>query len=213
MFLLMKFNVYCLLNRQKHLLLALYKQSCWQCFLTFLPTICTKFANLSFEPGCFSTSFKAAQIKPLLKKPNMDESHPVSYRPVSNLDTVGNILETLILTRLRDQIVTSSNFKVMQSAYRAMHSTEMATLQLTSDLRWAAGNQKTTIVITLDLAATFHTISHSRLLSRLATGFGICDNVVGWIKSYLTGWTQSVSSEIHRRRLLSVCNVFLRGQF
>ena len=74
-----------------------------------------------------------------------------------------------------------------------MHSTETATLQLTTDLLLAAGSWKTSIVVALDLTAAFDTISHSWLLFRLAD-FGICAILVEW-NHILTGRTQYVNVE------------------
>ena len=41
--------------------------------------------NLSLSTGSVSSSFKAAVIKPLLKKPGRDPELVSNYRPISNL--------------------------------------------------------------------------------------------------------------------------------
>ena len=86
----------------------------------------------------------------------------------------------------------SPNFNVMQLAYWLMHSTKMATLSLTGDLLWAAGKWKISRIGSIGLTTAFDIISHSRLLSRLATDLSIFDNVLGWIESYLTRRTHYV---------------------
>ena len=44
--------------------------------------IISRLANMSFDQCTFPTSYKSAQIRPLLKKPCLDPNDPVSYRPI-----------------------------------------------------------------------------------------------------------------------------------
>ena len=62
------------------------------CADVLVPLI-TRLINLSFQDGCFPEKFKQAQVTPLLKKPGLDENDPSSYRPISNLNTMGKIIE------------------------------------------------------------------------------------------------------------------------
>ena len=56
------------------------------------PPAITTLANLSLQTGKFPARFKSAQVLPLLKKPGLDRSLPVNYRPISNLSTVSKVL-------------------------------------------------------------------------------------------------------------------------
>ena len=80
--------------------------------------------NLSFTEGCFPDQFKQAQVTPLVKKTGLDETDPVNYSPISNLNTLGKIIERIFLKRLLPHIYSTGNFSPMQSAYRKKHSTE-----------------------------------------------------------------------------------------
>lgn len=51
------------------------------------------------------------------------------------------------------------------------------------------------ILILLDLSAAFDTVSHTLLIKRLRTLFGIRGNVLKWLESYLTSRHQCVSVE------------------
>ncbi len=42
------------------------------------------------------------------------------------------------------------------------------------------------ILILLGLSAAFDTIDHNMLLEHLSTRFGVKDNAIDWIKSYLS---------------------------
>ena len=63
-------------------------------------SIIFKLSTLSFSQGTFPTSFKMAQVTPLLKKNSLDPMKPSNYRPISNLSTISKILEKVVLERL-----------------------------------------------------------------------------------------------------------------
>ena len=103
------------------------------CTNIFVPLV-TRLINLSFSEGCFPDKFKRAQVTPLLKKTELDENDPSNYRPISNLNTVGKVIERVCLARLLPHVASTGNFSPLQSAYRKRHSTETALLKILDDL-------------------------------------------------------------------------------
>ena len=77
---------------------------------------------------------KLALISPLLKKPGLPTSELSNFRPISNLNTIGKILERLALARLFPHISIFPSFCPLQSAYHKFHSTETTLLKLTNDI-------------------------------------------------------------------------------
>ena len=155
-----------------------------------LAPIITRFANLSMSSGVFPSFQKLGQITPLLKKPGLDPTDPASYRPITNLSTLSKILEKLTLSRLRQHIVSSSNFCGFQSAYRAAHSTETALLRVVNDLVIAACNRRASVLIALDISAAFDTIDHDILCRRADSEFGIRGPALRSIKLCVRRWYQ-----------------------
>src|SRR6476619_7036548 len=133
----------------------------------------TRLINLSFSEGCFPDQFKRAQVTPLLKKPGLDKNDPSNYRPISNLNTAGKIIEHVFLARLLPHVALTGNFSPLQSAYRKRHSTETALLKILDDLYKIIDSKSAAVLIALDLSAAFDTIDHNVLIDRLKSTFGI----------------------------------------
>jgi Reverse transcriptase (RNA-dependent DNA polymerase) len=106
----------------------------------------------------------------------MDKSVMANYRPITNLSTLSKLLERLVLNRPRPHVLSSGNFSEFQSAYRAGHSTETALLRIHNDLICNIENQRTTILLALDISAAFDTIDFSTLFDRLRLDFGLGGN-------------------------------------
>jgi len=110
---------------------------------------------------------------------------PSNYRPITNLNTISKILERLALSRLMPHVISSSSFDPMQSAYRRFYSTGTALLKVTSDIYQAFDHHQTVVLVTLDQSAAFDCVEHNTLLKRLHHTFGITDNALDWLQSYL----------------------------
>ena len=144
-------------------------------------------ANLSFTQATFPSKFKLALISPLLKKkPGLPKSDLANFQKISNLNTIGKILERLALSRFLPHVSKSPSFSPLQSAYRKFHSTETALLELTNDIMENFDSGKIIILTALSMSAAFDTLDHITLLHRLQHTFGLSSYVISWIRSYLT---------------------------
>ena len=155
------------------------------CSTVFSPLLATLF-NLCFTQGVYPTLYKTARVSPLLKKPSLDPDDPASYRPISNLRTIGKLLERTIHSRLSAHLLSCASFSAFQSAYRPCHSTESALIKVTNDILVSTLTKSPSLVLSLDLSATFDCISHHKLLDRLAVEFGVSGMVHNLLTCYLT---------------------------
>ena len=80
-----------------------------------------------------------------------------------------------------------------QSAYRPGHSTETALLKVVGDIQRAAGDGKCTVLLALDISATFDADNHSVLGGRVDTNFAINGTVGRWIESFVADRSQYVA--------------------
>ena len=90
--------------------------------------------NSSLRSGMLPDCEKTAIITPILKKPGLDPDNPSNYRPVSNLTFLSKLIERLVCRQLTAYLEEHRLLASHQSAYRAHHSTETATLKIASDV-------------------------------------------------------------------------------
>src|SRR6478609_6568881 len=151
-----------------------------------------RLADVSCATGKFSDIYKISQISPLLKKPSLDASDPSSYWPISNLRTLGRLLERLAQMQLRPFLLTSPAFSPYQSAYRSGFSTETSALFIADKL---FRSSTLSLLVSLDLSSGFDCVSHSVLLDRLYNDFALSDLALAWLRSYLSDRSQFVMWE------------------
>ena len=143
----------------------------------------------SLATGCFPREFKAAVVRPLLKKSGLDASELRNYRPVSNLPFLSKLLEKVVQVRIQAFFDSNGLMPKLQSAYRRFHSTETAVTKVFNDLLLAANVGHMSALCLLDLTAAFDTVDHELLLLRLERQFGLRGTVLAWFRSYLSGRT------------------------
>ena len=142
--------------------------------------------------GTMPSCMKEAVVRPLLKKPTLDNSNFKNYRPISNLPFLSKIIEKVIAHQLKKHLGDNQLLDTLQSAYRECHSTETALLKVQSDILDAIDHNSAAVLILLDLSAAFDTIDHAILLQRLKNSFNIKGQALAWLCSYLTGRNQIV---------------------
>ena len=85
--------------------------------------------------------------------------------------------------------------ETFQSAYKEFHSTEAALLRVQNDVLCSLDQNKSVILLLLDLSAVFDTVDHAILIPRLWNRFGVKGTAFAWFKSYLTSHQQFIKVE------------------
>ena len=80
----------------------------------------------------------------------------------------------------------------LQSACRAMHSTETAVLEVLADILLALDSGDLAMLTLFDLSAAFDSVDHDTLLKRLQKSYGLGGQVLNCFASYLCGRVQHV---------------------
>ncbi|KAJ1163585.1 hypothetical protein NDU88_004042 [Pleurodeles waltl] len=148
-----------------------------------------KIINRCFESATFPESWKHAEINALLKKPRVDPKDLKNFQPSSLLPLPAKVIEKAVNRQLSRFLEENCTLDPSQSGFHSNHNTETALIAATNDIRTILGNGETMALILLDLSATFNTVCHHTLRSRLSNA-GICDRTLDWVTSFLTGRTQ-----------------------
>ena len=169
------------------------------CSLDFLPTWMVKdyidivvgpitsIVNQSLTSGVFPHILKQAVVTPIIKKTNLDRNELSNYRPVSNINFIGKVIEKAAIMQVDEHVDDNNLHEVYQSAYKICHSTETALLRVKDDIDLALDNNHAVFLIMLDLSAAFDTIDHNILFQRFEYDFGIKGTALDWFKSYMSG--------------------------
>ena len=134
--------------------------------------------NLPLSTGIVPSSFKAAVIKPLLKKPGLDPELVSNYLPISNLPFLSKIQERIAakqLSTIWQGTISSNTFR--NTGFRTFHSTAIAVTRVVNYILLALDTKTSSMLVLLDLSAVFDTIDHSILLHRL-------EHYVGWVRLF-----------------------------
>jgi hypothetical protein len=166
--------------------LRVYKES----FHLILPAL-HNIINSSLATGVFPSLFKLAIVTPILKK-SSDPKAFRSFRPVSNLSFASKCLETVVSEQLNKHVMAHGLHNHLQSAYKALHSTETALLHVSSEIYRHLDDGSSVFLVLLDLSAAFDTIDHRILLNRLKSDYNITGTALSWFQSYLSNRTFKV---------------------
>ena len=99
-------------------------------------------------------------------------------------------LEKVILKQLEEHLVNNKLMDVLQSAYWAKLSTETALLKVRINILSFLDEGSVVVLVLLDLSVAFDTIDHAFLLSCLRDKYGIYDQALAWIRSYLIDYNE-----------------------
>ena len=165
-----------------------------RCEHRLVPIITRTIVNLSLQGGQVPDRFKVAVIKPLLKKSGADREDFSNFQPVSNLYFLSKVTEKAVAAQLCDHLNGKDGLlEEFQSAYKCCHSTETALVRVHNNILKTVDDNKSVILLLLDLSAAFDTVDPTILVSGLANRFGIRDTALNSFLSYLQLRKQFVS--------------------
>ena len=139
-------------------------------------------------------TLKCAILTPLIKEldEHIDRNNLKTYRPVSNLQFVGKLVERIMSIRLHQHMTANNLHSYSQYGYKKGHSTETLLLKVVDDLLTACDNKMPAILMLLDMSAAFDTVGQIKLLKILHDEIGIIGMALKWFDSFLKGRTEKV---------------------
>lgn len=82
--------------------------------------------NKSLRTLIFPGAFRTADVKPLLKKPNLDSNTLTTYRLISSLLFISKILEKIVPVQVNCFPKDNNLLEEFRSGFRRYHNTETA---------------------------------------------------------------------------------------
>ena len=170
-----------------------------------LAPILVEIFNDCVNLGTYPEILKTAKVTPLHKKGDKDVVE--NFRSISILTQINKIFEKLIHARLMTFLNEQNILSKSQFGFRKGHNTSHAINHLSEQVIKSLERKKVCAILFIDLKAAFDTIDHKLLIKKL-DHYGIRDNVLGLLSSYLSGRKQFIKSgDIESSILLVLCGV------
>ena len=139
----------------------------------------------SFVMGIVPDAWKDANITPLFKKgPRFGKTN---YRPISLTAIIGKLMEKLVQTPM---VTHLSRYDLITKSQHGFVKKKSCMTNLLETLRGVNRGFSVDLIF-LDFAKAFDMVSHAGLLVKLKS-FGFDDQLINWMKSYLSGRRQRV---------------------
>ena len=143
----------------------------------------------SITSGIVPTFYKQSFITPLFKKG--DRVKPTNYRPVSLTSHIVKIYERILRKVIVSYLESNHILCHNQHGFRSGRSCLTQMLSHFDDILEGLTNNMDTDAIYLDYAKAFDKVDHQLLLAKLKL-YGFTDQLLNWVKSFLTNRTQNV---------------------
>ena len=164
--------------------------------------------KLSLKKGELPLDWKSANVMPIFKKGNKQESR--NYRPVSLTCVVCKIFECMVRKHIIKHLSTNEMLSAHQHCFVTGHSCTTHLLEVLNDWTHILEEGDNIDAIYMDFMKAFDSVPHYRLLQKVEA-FGIQVETLGWIKAFLVGRRQRVVVKGQRSEWSSVLSGIPQG--
>jgi Reverse transcriptase (RNA-dependent DNA polymerase)/Endonuclease-reverse transcriptase len=181
-------------------------------FLKLVPDTISQYLleifNLSLSTHELPHQWKTANVVPIFK--TGEKTKVQNYRPISLTCTSCKILEHILVSSTATYLEQNSLFNKNQHGFRKKLSCETQVKSVYHKLVTTRDKGHSTDLIFLDFMKAFDKVPHNLLLKKL-TDLGINEDMICWIKNYLTNRTQSVTLEGVKSSVINVTSGVPQG--
>ena len=149
--------------------------------------VCPYLANLfgrSLSEGELPNDWKCSEVIGLFKKGSKQDVK--NYRPVSLTCIICKVMESIIKDHLLDHFTRNNLFSCRQFGFLKKRSTVLQLLRFIDEVTESVDRGEEFHIIYTDIEKAFDRVPHNKLLFKLKM-HRVDENVLNWIKSFLTG--------------------------
>ena len=150
----------------------------------------TEIYQKTLNEGTVPSDWKKAIVSPIYKKKG-NKQEPVNYRPISLTSIACKILEGIIREHILTYLKDTSQLAPEQHGFLPGKSCTTNLIETMDYVTEQMDDKKPVDIIYIDFSKAFDKVPHRRLLVKLES-LGFNDQLLKWIKSFLTGRTMSV---------------------
>ena len=148
-----------------------------------------KIFTLSLSSGECPEDWRSANVTPIHKKG--DRTVPSNYRPVSLTSQVCKVLESIVRKHILEHLAANNILSDKQHGFREGRSCLTNLLELVESWTEILDENDGIDVAYLDFRKAFDLVSHRHLLFKMSK-YGIKQQVLNWVKAFLSQRTQKV---------------------
>ena len=163
-----------------HLPIVVFKQ-CFHSVSQFLQRLFTA----SLQLGFFPTQWKIARVITLRKPGKKSYSGARSYRPISLLNHMGKMLETLVNRRLHNWLESHQKLSPYQWGFRSGRHSQGACWRLVEEVTSAIRSREQVQAVALDLQAAYDSVWQHGLLAKLQSK-KVPSYFIHWLRDFLS---------------------------
>ena len=145
--------------------------------------------NQSFREGKFPRNLLLSLVTPSFKKGEREDAS--NYRPIAMTSPFSKILEKAFLSRLENHLVENNILTDQQHGFTKGKSTVTALFEVVSEIYNCLENKEKVNLILYDFSNAFGCLVPQLLLKKLER-YGVCDEALSWVSTFLIGRTQIV---------------------
>ena len=159
--------------------------------------------NRSIVTGKFCSKWKLGKTVPLHKGGKHSKTVPESYRPIVILPIISKIAEKAVNKQLTEFMESTNQWNRNSHAYKQLHNTTTALLQITDYLAESAEMNKIANLMIVDQSAAFDCVDKI-LLDQKMQMYNFTEETRGWFSDYMSYRSHYVQIGAHRSNISTI---------